>query len=263
MKNSGFFGIKVDADAASYIARVIATGVTLTGAEKGAINLFVVQLKHYSLWPKITDAGIFIGGTAAAHSETLKGVFDITWAGTVTHDAMGSVGDGSTGYGTLGFNANTLTINDSHISIYSQTNNTTSATDISALNTTTSRFQIILYSAGNTISDHNSSTVGAGRVSVANANTSGIYISTRVSSTDFRLIKNGSQIGSTAATTNNGTFPAVGMVIMCLNTNGTKSLFSNRKLSYSDYGTGLTLAECAIHSTLVNNLQKALGRNTY
>lgn len=249
-----------DADAQAYIDRVeTALGSGLTTPEKDAINTFVVGLKNNSIWNKIYDAGMFIGGTASTHAETLKGLNDITWNGTVTHAATGSVGNGTNGYGNTNINASTaLTLNNSHAAFYSRTNNNTGVGDIGAQSSTTSRITIFPRSATNYISDHNSNVVG--RITAANSVSTGFYVSTRVSSTDYRASKNGSQLGSTNSTTNDGTFPNLNITIMGVNNSGTVSVFSTREMCYWSVGLGLSMSECTTYNTLVEALQDALSR---
>lgn len=250
-----------DADAQAYIDRVeTALGSGLTTPEKDAINTFAVGLKNNSLWTKIYDAGLFIGGTTSTHAETLKGVNDITWNGTVTHSSTGSVGNGTNGYGNTNINASTaLTLNNSHVAFYSRTNNNTGVGDIGAQSATNSRIFIFPRSATNYISDHNSNSAGV-RVTAANSESTGFYISTRVSSTDHRGFKNGSQLGSTSTTANNGTFPSLDLTIMGVNNGGTVSVFSTREMCFWSVGEGLSSAECSTYNTLVEALQDALSR---
>lgn len=256
--------IAYDSDAQAYIDRVeTALGSGLTTPVKEAIDDFVVGLKTNSLWTKIIDAGMFIGGTASTHAETLKGVNDITWNGTLTHASTGSVSNGTDGYGNTNINANTaLTLNNSHVAFYSRTNNNTGVGDIGASSATTSRVQIFPRSATNYISDHNSNSAGV-RITAANSESTGFYISTRISATDHRAIKNGSQLGTTSTTTNNGTFPNLTITIMGVNNSGTVSTFSTREMCYWSVGEGLTTSEASTYSTLVNTLQTSLSRNIY
>lgn len=249
-----------DADAQSYIDRVeTALGSGLTTPVKDAINDFVVGLKNNSLWTKIYDAGMFIGETATTHAETLKGVNDITWFNSPTHASTGTVGNGTNQYGNTNINASTaLTLNNSHAAFYLRTNNNVGVGDIGAQSATNSRITIFPRSAANYISDHNSNVVG--RLTAANAVSTGFYVSTRVSSTDYRAFKNGTQLGTTNATTNDGTFPNLTITIMGVNNSGTVSTFSTREMCYWSVGLGFSSAECSTYNTLVEALQDVLSR---
>lgn len=110
----------LDADAAGFISRAAITDPV----QKSAINRLVVQLKAASLWTKKDIIYPFVGGSATPHSKNLKAnTFNITWNGTVTHDATGVTGNGSTGYGATGFNPSTAggaySLNSAHVFCYS------------------------------------------------------------------------------------------------------------------------------------------------
>src|SRR5690606_24652832 len=95
-----------------------------------AINQLVLNLKYYNIWEKMIAIYPFIGGSANSHSYNLKNPsqFQITWNGTVTHDANGIKGDGATGYGNTGLNATLLSPTSRHLSVY------VSSDDISVTN---------------------------------------------------------------------------------------------------------------------------------
>lgn len=254
-----------DTDAQDYFTRVEAHGVTITTAQKGYFNTLFVDLKSNSLYTIPYDMYFFGWANAAANAEPLKGVApDITWSGTVTHGATGVVGDGSTGYGDLGYAANTMTLNNSHVAVYSRTNSNTTAADIGARGAvTTQRFELYARIGGNFRVDMNSNTAGSGSVVFAQASSAGLSIGTRISSTDLRLIRNGSQVGTTSTTTNNGTFAAQNIYILATNTNGTAGSFSAREYIMASLGTGFTTTEAATYSTIWNTLMTSLSLNTY
>lgn len=245
-----------DADAQDYINRVEAHGVTLTGAQETAINNFFLGAKSNSLYTTaLYDGGLLIFANSGANGESFKGLHDITWNGTVTHASTGVTSNGTTGYAGLGFNGNVLTLNNSRISVYCNTNTAiTNAVDIGAASSATVRCLIFIKTGSNLLSDHNSGTAGSGRLTAANSDASGYFISSRVSSTDHRVFRNGSQLGTTATGTNNGTFPAVNMILMALNTSGTITNYSTRELKYWDAGEGLNTTQAATWSTLVATL---------
>ena len=253
-----------DSDAQNYIDRVQAHGVVLTSTQQDSINSFFVNAKAESLYTPLYDGGILTFANAAANAESFKGLHDITWSGGITHGATGVTGNGTTGYGSLGFATNTLTLNNSHVAIYNRTNVAlTNVVDIGARSGNTTKIGIFIKTSTNFITDHNSTTAGAGRVTVANSDASGFYISSRTSSTDLRAYRNGTQIGTTATTTNNGIFTPQTLTIMADNNSGTISLFSTREYCAWTTGQGLTPAQAATWTILVNNLLKAFGANTF
>ena len=101
---------------------------TLTASEETAIHNLVAGLKANGTWTKYHAIYPFIGGTAAEHKWNLKdpqdtdAAYRLQYTGTITHDANGMTGDGSTGY------ADTHYINpaaqDFHMQAYVNSNNT-------------------------------------------------------------------------------------------------------------------------------------------
>lgn len=102
----------------------------LNAQEIFAIDYLVRELKAINIWSKIAALYPFVGGTAESHSYNLINPlqFQITWNGTVTHDANGIKGDGATGYGNTGLNATLLSPTSRHLSVY------VSSDDISVTN---------------------------------------------------------------------------------------------------------------------------------
>lgn len=111
-------GSPFDPDAQAFFT---AAGIT-NPTQQSAVNTFVLGLKAASLWSKLSALYPFVGGTASAHSFNLKdpAQFQITWAGTVTHNANGITGDGSTGFGNTGISIPTLSQYDFQFGCYSR-----------------------------------------------------------------------------------------------------------------------------------------------
>lgn len=111
-----------DPDAQAFIT---AAGIT-DATQQNAINQLVLDLKGYSIWTKFYFLYPFVGGDATKHSYNLKNpaAYQITWGGTVTHDANGVTGNGTTGYGDPGFNLVTagIGLNDFGFGVHSKTN---------------------------------------------------------------------------------------------------------------------------------------------
>lgn len=257
--------VAYDADAENWFTRVEGHGVTIPVATKGFFNTLYVQLKANSLYTIPYDMYFFGWANAAANAEPMKNVApDITWNGTVTHASTGIAGNGTTGYGNLGFAPNALTLNNSHISVYSRTATSAAIIDIGARGATaTVRFDALLSSGNNLIGEINSNTVGAGQVSGSAATATGMSIITRVTSTDLRAIKNGTQVGVTSTTTNNGTMPSVNMFICAVNNNGSPLAYTAREYIMASVGTGFSTAQAATYTTLWNTTMTSLGLNTF
>lgn len=258
--------VSYDTDAVDYFTRVEAHGATINAGRKLAISNLFATAKTLGIYSSSSfTGGITVWNNASANAEQFKSATDVTWNGTLTHSSSGIVSNGSTGYGNTGLNASTfLTHQNCHISVYLGTdNNTANSTDIGGLVSNTSRLLLFARSSGNFITDNNNITSGTGRVLVANGAGSGYYMSSRTSSTDLKAYKNGSQIGSTATTTNTGTLPNNNIYLMCANNNGTPGFFSTRQLRFWSVGPGLNSTDAATWATAVNNVMTAFGLNIY
>lgn len=92
------------------VSRFVRSGLALSAApiqtgRLNALNIMVKALKQFLLFDKFTAFYPIVGGLASWHSLNLinPSTFQITWNGTVTHNANGVTSDGSTGYGDTGF----------------------------------------------------------------------------------------------------------------------------------------------------------------
>ena len=111
----------VSSDALAVIDSIEATGLTLTTTQKTIISDRINGLKSDGVWTKALAYYGFIGGTAAAHAINWidPSAYLISWTGTLTHDASGVKGDGSTGYGDTGIVPSTDLSNSSlHLAAY-------------------------------------------------------------------------------------------------------------------------------------------------
>lgn len=260
-----FAVVSYDADAQNYFTRVEAHGVTITTAQKGYINTLFVNLKSNSLYTIPYDMYFFGWANASANAEPLKAVApDITWNGGITHSSGGIQGNGSTGYGDFNVGANTLTLNNTHIAVYSRSEQNSILVDIGVRGATaTVRFDMFLRNGGNFLVEMNSNTAGTGNVSAAVPSSLGMSIGSRTSSTDLRAYKNGSQVGSTSVTTNNGTMPTGNIYVLANNNNSSAASFSTRQIIMASYGAGFTPTEAATYTTIWNTLLTSFGLNTF
>lgn len=119
----------VDTDFSSFISRAGLTDET----QIAAVKALVTAAKAHGWWDICDLIYPFVGGNATAHAQNLKSSgFDITWNGTVTHNANGVTGDGTTGYGQTGYLPETsgqMTLNGIHFSTYMRVAGSTSRRD--------------------------------------------------------------------------------------------------------------------------------------
>jgi hypothetical protein len=84
--------------------RMVAAGVDPSSAQRSAIRDLILGLEGIGI-SKFKRIFPCIGGTAATHALEFFGN-DITWFGTVTHNANGPKGNGTNGYGRFALDCN-------------------------------------------------------------------------------------------------------------------------------------------------------------
>ena len=262
--NQGSGGAITDSSVITYLDRVAAHGVTITSTQRNAVNAYFTGLKAQGIWNKIVDRGLLIWQNAAANAETFKGLFDVTWNGTVAHLSKGVQGDGTTGWGNTNIQppahlASTGSGTPIHLSVYCQTNSAiTNGVSIGSANSASQRNALYLRSGTNAFLDAYNATTSQARLSVANSSSQGYIMGTRVSATDSRIFKGGTQVGSTQ-TTSAGLVSTIPIGLMVMNVDSGPIGWSNRIYSLWSFGHGLTPTEAYNDNLLTEQLMDALG----
>jgi hypothetical protein len=243
-----------DADAVAFWT---ASGIT-DSTQKSAINQLVVDIKAAGLWTGMKALYPIVGGTAATHKYNLKdaqdtdAAFRLSFLGTVTHDANGVTGNGTTGYADTFLNDNThITGNPVTIGSYSRTNGNTG-------------FSMGVNGTGGTyIADRNSiilRTHDTSDITVAVANQQRLIVGTRQSSGVQNMYQNGTQLSNN--------IPAVAgkinfkYFLMAISNSGAATGFSDKNYCFFFiYDGGMTQTEVSALNNAVNTYQTALGRN--
>ena len=262
-------GPTYDPDAQLFFNAQTAAGVTLTTTQMNAVNQWVVDSKAAGLWTKMKAVYPFVGSTATSQKFNLKNPLDtnaafrLSFIGGGTHSSNGYQPNGINSYADTFLAPSTapLTNNSTHVSIYSRTNSLAINSDIGSVPGSGLLNINTRYSDGNLYADqYNFST---NRITIANANSQGFYISTRTSSTVFKLFKNNAQFGSTVTnvSTPNITLVTSKIYISALNNNGVAVNFSNRECAFSTIGDGLTDLESQLFYQITEKYQVALSRN--
>jgi hypothetical protein len=245
-------------------AFVSATGINDT-IQKTAINRLIIDLKAYNIWNKMKAIYPFVGDTATTHKFNLKNPIDsdsafrLAFNGGVTHSTNGVQFGGVNGWAETYLNPNTVfNTNDSfHLSIYSRTNSASnSAYEMGGQNGST-RTALLLRSALGNVFNY----AHVNGIVTANPNSTGMYVSTRETSTSLKLFRNNVQLGSTYTGANGARFDLtlpIGAFKVGVNP---PSNFSNRQYAFASIGDGLTDTEAANLYTAVQAFQTTLGRN--
>lgn len=263
-----------DSDAQAFFT---ATGITDTTI-KNAIDALVVGLKADSLWTLMKAIYPFVGGTAALHKWNLKdprdldAAYRIVWNGTLTHDANGVTGNGSSGYGDTKFYPNTnFGSNNHHLSLYMRTNgsNTGNECDFGVYETISgadvtitcmARYNNTSYSVGDS-----GNIVTSNRITNNPGTYNKAFINSRTSTTSHKLYRNGSQIGSTDTTSYSAAYPSPALLLFAVNVGsaGTPSAvqYSPKNIAGATIGDGLDDTQSANLTTRWNTFQTSLSRN--
>lgn len=233
----GFGRPAFDQHALAFLAATAISNVT----QRRAIDALVKDLKNCGAWDKLRAIYPFIGGTSTTHKYNLKdpqdtdAAFRGVFAGTVTHDANGVTGNGTTGYMDTKFNQSTNGADDDeHVSVYCRS--TTAGGDVLSVNNT-GRTILILYNTGNALTRSQTSV----STSTANADTLGYHSLNRTASTGYRFRKNAT---NTNITQDSDVAPANStFYVLARNTAGTAGQFSDGNLAWAAIGRGLTQTE--------------------
>jgi chitodextrinase/lysophospholipase L1-like esterase len=241
-----------DGDAAAFLT---ATGVS-DPTTTAAINALVLSLKSAGLWTKCYAIYPYVGTTAATHKYNLKDPRDLdaayrgTFNGSVTHNANGITGDGSTGYMDTHLNGSTvLSKTNMHWSLYSRSNSGNrfdsdfGAAGSSALLDLSSTFQSDIPTSSD-------------RVTHANSVTDGFFMGS-LGASDVRFFWLGNNF---AAKGSAATSDFVNETLWFLGGSFGKSLKNH---AFGSIGQYLTDAEALAMYQIVENFQFALSRNVY
>ena len=221
------------------------------------LNNLVGSLKTNGLWTMQKAVYPIVGGNATAHSYNLKDptLYQITWSGTLTHNANGVTGGG--GYGLTGLvPSSVLSLNNTHISAYIRVNGTAGSKYEIGVKGSVGNYRLGLQVTGvqfwtymNDDAPLNS-TPGA----------AGYYIGSRPNSSGGRNFRNGTRIGGT--TTGTAGLPNAQVALLATNDNGSILGNSVANLAFVTIGDAFASdAAAGTMYTIVQAFQTARGRN--
>jgi hypothetical protein len=247
-----------DADAQAFVTNA---GI-VDQVEANAINNLVIGLKADSLWTKMKAIYPFVGGTSTTHKYNLvnpldtDGAFRLVFSGGWTHSSTGANPNGTNAYADTKLTPSpTLSLNSTHVSLYSRTN-TNTGVDMGVQRGTTYLLNVArnsnqAYTSLNSQSlELYSSTDGRG-----------FYLGNRQAINDSDAWKNGTKQVNSTNTTNASEFAITPIFIGAFNQLGSASGYSNKELAFASIGDGLTDTEAANFYTAVQAFQTALNRN--
>jgi hypothetical protein len=253
--------VPTDADAQAFI-----TASGISGTEAEAVNTLVVNLKSANIWTKIKAAYPMVGGTATSCKWNLKDARDLNAAYRLVFSGGGTFS--SAGYQPNGTNAyadtflvplTALTLNSSHLSFYSRTNNVGNYADMGGNgtgSTNDSYFQILSKWSDSSLyamvydTDFTTNVV---------TNSLGLMLGSRTALNVSKSYRNGVVITSkTAASISR---PSKNVFIGARNNAADGILnYSNRQCAFASIGDGLTDAEVTSLYNAVQTFNTTLSR---
>lgn len=251
-----------DTDAQAYFT---ANTAITSDADKNAINTFYLGLKSDGIYSKIKAMYLPIWGSASASKWNLvnpldtNAAFRLSFATGMTFTSGGMTSNGTSGYADTWLNSSTdLTLNNTHISFYSRTNNTLQQVEIGCGTASSNQLALACnFQAVGSFSDQYN--IGS-RITTAQTDSRGLFLGTRTSSSIHKLFKNGSQIGTTN-TSAGGTLVNLKTVILGQNVNNIVSSYSTKQCSFASIGDGLTDAEATNFYNRVQTLMTYFAIN--
>lgn len=268
-KRNNFYGSKSGLTART-IAFLAATGIT-DATISAALNTMDLALIANGLDTKMNALYPFVGGTATTHKYNFMNptdtdaAFRLTFAGGWTHSATGALPNGSTGYAdTHLIPASALTVRDTAFGYYSRTNTYAGLKSMMGCADTFAENPLITLHPRRVgdlaVSDQYS--YASNRISAANSDSQGFYISSRTTSTSFKLYKNGAQIGSTNVTLEaNNSMPSVRSLLLAAYTNSAVQQHGDYECALAFISSGLSDTDASNYYTLVQAFQNSLSRN--
>jgi len=252
-----------DANAQLFISAETTAGVTLSTTEKNAVNQLVSDCKSANIWTKFKAMHPIIGGTATAHKFNLvnpddtNAAYRLSFVGGWTHSSNGALPNGTNAYANTFFtpSTNSSGINNFHNSYYSRTDVNLTQVEMGCGSSDPQGTLLEIRTSNLTYHRINAAATG----SYADANSLGLYVSSRISSTEQKGFKNGTLKIASAVSSN--AMPTQQMVIAAYNNSGTMFYYSSKQCAFSSIGDGLTDLESQLFYQIVEKYQVALGRN--
>jgi hypothetical protein len=232
-----------------------ATGITDTTI-LGALNTFDLGLISNGLDSKMKAIYPFVGSTSTTQkfnfmdSRDLDIAFRLRLNGGITHTNNGILFGGVNGYANTFIQpSSVLSLNNTHVSIYSRTNNSTQVFDIQC--TATPSLDIAMW-GGTTFYNVNQP---LNYSTYSDGSTLGFRLINRTSSANEKLFKNNSLV----ATVNNAS-TALSPGVIDIGRYYMGGYYSNREYAFISIGNGLTDSEASTFYNLVQAMQTALSR---
>lgn len=243
------------------------SGVQLTKSEREYVIAIVSGLRP--VWGKMKAVYGFVGGNAWKHKwnwkdmRDLDAAFRLSFSGVVTHNNMGIMGDGISGYANTFFDTFSEIspiITSMHISVYCNINIATNNTESSIGSTQGSggnQVSLVIRRLNNS----GFSFIGGTSSSAmfTENNSIGYYLSNRSSASVLRVFKNGNIISQNNSSSTTSA-PSNYIYLLGRNVGGGTINFSEKRFSFTSIGLGLNDQEITQISNVIPFSQGILNR---
>ena len=239
----------------AWIAATGETDLTILGA----LNTRESDLTTYGLTAKMKALYPFVGGTAGKHSYNFMNTaqYQLTFNGGWTHSSNGSLPNGTNAFANTGLvPSSALSLNNTHVSFYSRTNNTGTTVDIGSTDAGTNDIYILPRFAGAFLFSRLNSSTQVNYTSIVDS--LGLFLISRIASNQYSVFQKNTKLNTGAS--NSTALNSKSIYLGALNNNGSGDLYSNRQLAFSTIGEGLTDTEAGNLNTAVQAFQTTLSR---
>jgi hypothetical protein len=251
-------GATYSAETTAFAGEVFSNGVSLSSAEKSALDTLISSLKTAGVWTKMKAIYPFVGASLDSFKVNLKAPGSYTWGYfTGTPSVNGLQGNGTSDTVNTGFNmATELTWPSGYLGFYSRTNNLTgNQVVIGGSTTSPAMFSQINITGGNGIMG----SLGV-LASFTPTDTRGYFSASRTAGNSLKVYRNGATVASNT-TADTGSFPNTFINILGRNGDNTSTqLFSLHQCAFAVIGDGLTDSEETATYTAIQAFQTSLNR---
>ena len=245
-----------DADAQAYVNRVYNAGGSLTNTEANAVNQLVLDMKTAGIWTSMKAVYPMVGSSAAACAQNLKSSsFTGSFSVGGTYSSTGYNGNG-VAYMDSGIIPNTNLLLDSvHLSAYIRNNTASGGAMGCSDNGLANGLYLNPRYTNDTQYSRSNSNAGGGQANTAAA---GFWLSSRISSTTFKIFKSNTTfatetISTSGRSTNNLLVGAVQLASLGIE-------YSDRNIAFSSIGDGLTDVQGTALYNAVQTMNITLNR---
>ena len=240
----------------AWIATTGETDLTILGA----LNTLESDLTTYGLTSRMTALYPFVGGTASKHSYNFMNTaqYQLTFNGGWTHSSNGSLPNGTNAFANTGLvPSSTLSLNNTHVSFYSRTNNSGTTIDIGSGDSgDTNQIYILPRYAGSFLFSKLNSTAQVNYNPIVDS--LGLFLISRIASNQYSVFQKNTKLVLGAS--NSTALNSKSIYLGAINNNGSSDYYSNRQLAFSTIGNGLSDTRAANFYTAVQKFQTTLSR---